>query len=124
MPTDPEAPPTVRPFAATLQDLSQGAVMAKLGAELHDLIGAVQATGKAGTLTLTLQVKPVAKHATDALNIAAAVSVKAPKEDAPTTVFFVDAGGNPTRQNPTQPMLPLREVPAADDRPIREVRSS
>jgi hypothetical protein len=115
----------VRPFAAVLQDLNGGATVARLSAELHDLVEAVTATGKAGTLTLTLKVAPVAKRNTDALNVTAAVAAKRPQEDAPTTVFFVD-GGSLVRNNPAQPQLPLREVPApdADARPIREVRSS
>lgn len=118
-----DTPTTIRPFAAVLQDLNGGTVATRLGAELHDLIEKVTATGKAGTLTLSVQVKPIAKNATDTLNIAAAVVVKAPKEDAPVTVFFVDGDGNPTRNNPVQPALPLHEVPAVDDRPIREVKA-
>lgn len=121
----PEDTPTqVRPFAAVLQDLNGGAVAARLAVELHDLIQAVQATSKGGTLVLSLAVKPVAKNNADALNVAAAIAVKAPKEDAPVTVFFVDGDGNAVRNNPFQPQLPLREVPSVnDDRPIREVNT-
>ena len=120
-----DTPTQVRPFAAVLQDLNGGAVATRLAVELHDLIQAVQATGKGGTLVLSLAVKPVAKNNADALNVAAAVAVKAPKEDAPSTIFFVDGDGNAVRNNPHQPELPLREVPspATDARPIREVQA-
>lgn len=114
----------VRPFAAVLHDIASGTVAARLAVELHDLIEAVQATGKGGTLTLSLAVKPIAKHNAEALNVSAAIAVKAPREDAPVTVFFVDGAGNAVRHNPHQPELPLREVPQVnDDRPIREVNA-
>lgn len=100
----------VKPFAAALAELDKGRVHARLSEQLHELTSAVQATGKAGTLTLTLSLSPIKKGQTDTLQLVPKVVLKAPTGDdeTPTTVFFVDGAGNLTREDPTQMRLPLR----------------
>lgn len=100
----------VKPFAATLAELDKGRVHARLSEQLHDLTTAVQATGKAGTLTLTISLSPIKKGQTDTLQLTTKTVLKAPVGDdaTPTTVFFTDAAGNLTREDPTQMRLPLR----------------
>lgn len=45
----------------------------------------------------------------------AGFETKKPKHDRPATTFFMDATGQPIRDDPTQPKLPLSVVPAHDD---------
>lgn len=110
--TDKPDEPQIRPFAATLQDLAGGQVHTRLSDQLHDLTEAVTSTGKKGTLTLTIEVKPIKPGQVDTLSVTAKSVLKAPEGDdaAPTSVFFTDSSGNLTRSDPRQLTLPLREV--------------
>lgn len=90
----------VRPFAAFLQELNKGRVHEELSQGLHDLLAAVKATGKKGSLTLTLVVSQEKK--TPMLIIDDDVTPKLPKPDRTRSLWFVDKDGNPTRSDPNQ----------------------
>lgn len=114
----------VRPFADVLQDLDRGAVARKLGDELHDLIAAIAATGKAGSLTLQIKIKPATKVGDEAVTVGAVVKVSRPAPDMRESLFFFDGDHNLSRDHPVQPTLPLREVdtPAAPSHREAEAR--
>lgn len=103
---------TIKPFAATLQEIAAGSFHTRLGEQLQDLVTAVTDTGKKGTLTVQLTVAPIKPGNTTNLVVTGTVAVKAPKsdDDSPSSVFFHDADGNLTRNDPNQPMLPLRAL--------------
>lgn len=103
---------TIRPFAAVLQEIAAGRLHDRLSEQLADLTSAVHATGKKGTVTLTITVAPVKAGVTDTLVVSGKTVCKAPEgEDAqPSSVFFPDAAGNLTRNDPNQPTLPLRSL--------------
>jgi hypothetical protein len=101
----------IRPFAAVLQELHRGSIHGELSELLHDLVAAVRDTGKKGTLTLKLDVKPIKPGQVDTLEVTAAVTANPPRADTPTTVFFTDQTGNLTREDPDRAnQLPLREI--------------
>lgn len=89
-----------RTFASVLYDLNKGRTHAQLGDELRALVAAVVATGKAGSLTLRLDIKSGGND--ESVTIAGRVASKAPVLDTPASVFFVDdehnLNRNPTRQ--------------------------
>ncbi|MFC9432778.1 hypothetical protein [Nocardia sp. NPDC057030] len=90
----------IRPFADFLVELRHGAVHGELSAALHDLIASVQATGKAGTLALTLK---IGMHkGTRMLCIADSVSAKTPVLERDTSLYFIDGDGNASRDDPRQ----------------------
>lgn len=101
---------TIKPFAATLQEIAAGAFHARLSEQLQDLVTAVTDTGKKGVLTVQLTVAPIKPGNTTNLVVTGKAAVKAPESDdaAPSSVFFHDAAGNLTRNDPNQPALPLR----------------
>jgi hypothetical protein len=100
-----------RPFAAVLQELHKGNVHAELSQLLHELVAAVRDTGKKGTLTVKLDVKPIKPGQVDTLEVTATVTANPPRVDTPTTVFFTDQTGNLTREDPDRAnQLPLREI--------------
>lgn len=103
----PDDGPHVRPFAAVLQDLSRGIVHADASNKLHELVDAVTEHGTKGTLTLTLEVGPIAKGDTSVLTVAAKVTSKPPTSPQ-TSTFFVDRSGNLSRRDPRQTELPLQ----------------
>jgi hypothetical protein len=111
--TQPDEP-RVKPFAATLQEIDKGSVHAQLSDQLRQLTAAVTDTGKRGTLVVTLTVSPIKPGNTSNLVVTAQSVLKAPTGDVPSAVFFHDAHGNLTREDPNQPTLPMRVVGAKD----------
>lgn len=85
-----------RPFASVLLDLNKGKTHAQLGDELRDVVAAVVETGKAGSLTLRLDVKALSGN-DEGITITARVGSKVPVFDSPASVFFVDAEHNLNR---------------------------
>lgn len=106
----PDEGRTIKPFAATLQEIAAGAFHTRVSEQLQDLVTAVTDTGKKGVLTLTVTVAPIKPGNTTNLIVTGSVAVKAPAsaDAAPSSVFFHDAAGNLTRNDPNQPALPLR----------------
>jgi hypothetical protein len=125
-PTATPDAPEARPFAAILQEQRQGAAHDELTKALQDVVAGVLDTGKMGTLTLALKVKP----SPDGISVLVFDEVKAkvPENDRPASIFYGDDNGNLHRTDPRQTELPnlrsvdrdtgeVREAPAA---PIRE----
>lgn len=110
----------VRPFADFLTMQDGGRLHAEAGSSLAELIAAVRATGKAGTLALTIKVEPM-KGNERMVTVAGSTAVKLPKGQAPTSAYFVAEDGTLSRNDPAQQMLPLREV--GDLRDTRAVGS-
>lgn len=92
-----------RPFNEFIKELSEGATNSELSDALWDLIDRVQDTGKAGSLTLTLN---VAFDGQGRVQVKDNVGLKLPEFGRQTTAFFVDKAGNPSRRDPNQPELP------------------
>lgn len=101
---------TIKPFSATLQEIAAGAFHGRVSEQLQDLVTAVTDTGKKGSITIQLMVAPIKPGNTTNLIVTGKSVVKAPESDeaAPSSVFFHDAAGNLTRNDPNQPTLPLR----------------
>lgn len=89
-----------RPFVDLLAEVKRGSLADELTTKLHELVSAVTATGKKGTLTLRLDVSMQPK--TEMLVIADQVAVKVPQLERGQSLWFVDPHGNPTRRDPSQ----------------------
>jgi hypothetical protein len=94
-----------RPFVDVLRDVRYGAAVEELTAHLTELVETVRKTGRAGSITLKLTVKPAAKGDVSALTVDDAVSVKKPTMEHGTTVFFATAENGLSRRDPRQPDL-------------------
>lgn len=93
-----------REFAAFLLDVNKGQSNLELSEKLHGLIAEVQRTGKAGSLTYKVEVKPEA--GTDGLVIVTdQIACKLPQGERRKSLFFVDGNGDLTRDNPQQHSL-------------------
>lgn len=113
--------PKVRPFLDTLTKLRHGLCVEDLSQEFHQLLCAVNRTGRGGSLTLTIKVKPVDKSVSvDRVQIVDDITIKAPKPERGSTWMFLDAQNNPSTNDPRQPDLPLRVV-AEQPKQAREV---
>ena len=111
--------PERKPFAAALQEMRKGGLHTEMGDELAELTKRVMATGKVGSITLTLQVKPMDDGTT--VKVTDKITVKTPRFDTAATVFFPDEQGNLLRNRPDQPELPLRELAGGKQRTEAEV---
>ncbi len=102
--------PLRRPFAAFVQNHEYGATHDELTRGLHDLLGAVQNIGKAGSLTLTVKAKPVGRGDERQVTVAVSVSTKLPEMGSIEAIYWIDDEGNLTRSDPRQQELPLQMV--------------
>lgn len=108
---------SVRPITDTLRLLDGGAFIDRCSDELAALVKAVEATGKTGKLSITLDLKTVGNGAVQ-ITPKVAASVPEPKPD--TTLLWATVEGNLVVDNPNQQKLDLRQV---ETRPT-ELRSA
>lgn len=121
-PPSEEQESVIRPFAEFLVQQANGRTHAELTDAFHGLIASVRETGKAGRLTLAIDVKPLSKGDDHTLTVTDSVAVKLPKGERPQSVFFIDGDGNLSRTDPRQMSLPLREV--ADRRDGQQLKEA
>lgn len=89
----------------TLRDVKSGQVIEELDDALQQLVQSVQRTTKAGTLTLTVDIKPM-KGSTEAVVVKATLKLKEPKFEDNGTVLFPTPEGNLQRTYHRQEELP------------------
>jgi hypothetical protein len=107
-----DTPKEVRPFGDFLLDQRNGALAYELTEALTEIVEAVSATGKVGSLSLTLKVKPSGKGARDTMIVSDVVVVKPPLLDRPETIYFLNRDSQLVRANPDATQMILREAPA------------
>jgi len=92
-----------RPLFDTLRECRAGLVIEEMEEKLQELVHAVSSTNAAGTLTLTLEVRPM-KGSSEAVVLKD--TVKKPEIKSSGTVMFPTVDGNLQRQHPKQDDLP------------------
>ncbi|MES2887287.1 MAG: hypothetical protein V4739_04670 [Pseudomonadota bacterium] len=107
---------SIRPITDTLRLLQGGLFLDECSTKLADLVRGVDETGKAGKLTITLDVKKSGA----AMQIDAKVTDKTPEPKAMSDLLWPTVEGNLSLQNPNQQNLDLRQV----EPPSRDVRSA
>ena len=90
-----------------LQRQRKGMLHEELSDQLAAIVAGVMEHGKAGKLTLTLDVKP---HGDDSITITDKYVAKVPTPPAKPSIYFADESGRYSRDRLDQPELPLREV--------------
>jgi len=99
-----------RPFLETLGELRQGRTLEELGLELANVVAAVQATSKKGSLSLKITVSPPKKGSATYLVVDDEIVTRVPKLDRAETVFFPTRDHSLSRNDPSQIPLGLRPV--------------
>lgn len=92
-------------------------VLDHAGSKFSDLISAVTSTGKGGSLTLKIEVKP---STAGALAVKASVAVKAPQGKPAESLLWPTPEGNLMAEDPRQSKLDLKPVAAE---PARELKT-
>lgn len=106
--------PISRGFTQTVESLRYGEVSDELNRELQALVKKCQDTGRAGAITLTINIKPTKSGP---FEITDDIKVKMPKAEKGSSMMFPTPEGNLQRNDPRQGDLELRTVdssPAAE----------
>lgn len=99
-------------FATVLAKLDYGALLPSLSEDLQLLTKEVFASGRAGSLSLTLKLKPTGNRGQ--VEIVADATLKRPKADPSKSIFFATNKGELLRDDPRQKKLPFGEDFDAD----------
>ncbi len=111
----------MKSFSHQLTELNEGSIHASLTADFAELLRTVQATGRAGSLTLKVKVIPAVRNdgaSTDRINITTDRKLELPKPQMPADFFYLTDDGETTRNHPRQQALELREV-APTTKPVQ-----
>lgn len=106
--------PSTRPIVDTLREIRHGAMLEDASEELAKIVRRVAETGKPGSLTMKLVVRPTGRGSVRTLVIEDQLMTKIPQPDREVTIFFPTADGNLTRNDPSQMSLGLRSVESVD----------
>lgn len=97
---------SVRPITETLNRLRGGLFVDECSEKLAGVVKSVEETGKAGRITITIDLKKSA----GALAITAKVTDKTPEAAPEADLLWATVEGNLTPQNPNQRSLQFGEV--------------
>jgi len=95
----------MNPFLAFIADIRAGQAVEDYTEQLRELVEECRETGRAGTITLKVTIKPFGKDES-AMRIEDSLTIKPPKPDTLSSVFFAHGDGRLTRRDPRQPDLP------------------
>lgn len=107
----------LRPFSELLFSQRRGLFHEEATEKLNALVRAVQETGKGGTLTIAVAIKPAGRNAALVI-VRDEVKAKLPEPEKGDGLYYVDRHGNLVRDDPNQPGLPfgVKELPAQQRR--------
>jgi hypothetical protein len=108
-------------FPETILQLNNGAAVAELSAALTTLLAAVRESGKAGSITFTITVKPASKGVTNVVMVESQTKARLPEPERGMTVFYVTEDNRLVRNDPRQQPLPLRVVDIEQNNNLKEV---
>lgn len=107
----------MRLITDVLRDIRKGRPVEEATMVLADVVRAVDETGKEGSVTITLKVKP-AKHGGPEKTLVCEVKAKKPIAEIAPAVFFSNDEGDLHRYDPRQEEMSLGE--AGVDRPVMD----
>ncbi len=107
-------------FTKIVSEMNKGASLVDLSQGLEQLTAAVRATGKGGSLTYKLTVKPASENNAETVILVDDISTKMPRAPRQSAIFFTTEENGLQRSDPRQVELPLRVVETAEQ-PVRQV---
>lgn len=90
-----------REFASFLLEHARGRSHDELSKSLSTVVRAVVDTGKAGTLTYTVKIKPT-PNVDNMVKVEDSITAKVPELDRPASMFFVTDSGDLSLDHPQQ----------------------
>lgn len=104
---------TTRPITDTLRHIGGGVFIDTASDKLAELVAAVDATGKSGSLDMKFKLKKATRGG--AMHITGTVKINKPAEEPMEAMLFATPEGNLVADDPHQQKLDLRVAPAATD---------
>jgi hypothetical protein len=101
---DTEQQQEPRPFATFLLETNKGRSHEELSRGMQELVAEVRRTGKPGSISYTVTIKP-ATGREDAVVVTDQIVRKVPKGERATSMFFVTDDNDLVRNDPTQPSI-------------------
>lgn len=101
MTDDEQGKPDDQSFSAFLCQKNRGRTEQELSAKLRELVEAVEETGKGGSITYVLTVKPQAQTE-HAVIVTDEIKTKLPQLDRPAAIYFADDAYRLVRTDPRQ----------------------
>src|SRR6185312_14852761 len=98
-----EGPAIDGAFLAMMQNHRRGGALSDLAEAMREVTEAVTLTGKAGSFSLKVKVRPASKGG--ALVVEDEVKTTLPKTEAEGSIFFADEQSNLLREDPNQKTL-------------------
>jgi len=98
-----------------------GTVITDVSKALRQVTAACQLTGKAGKVTLTINLRPASVGDAATLVVEPHVTAKVPENTPPGSIFYADDDFNLVREDPRQQRLALKVVESRPPMPLKEV---
>lgn len=111
-----------RPITDTLRHIGGGIFIDQASDKLAELVNAVDASGKGGTMTITIAVKKATRGG--AMHIGAKIALKKPAEEPMEAMLFATPEGNLIADDPRQQKLDLKRVDGASDTPPAALKTA
>ena len=109
-----------RSITDTLRHLEAGCLIEEASELLAELVKAVDATGKDGSLTISIKLR---KATAGALAVTGNVSIKKPAEPAIESLLFATPEGNLLTEDPRQTKLDLKPI-AVETKELKQVNAA
>ena len=103
----------IRPITDTLRHIGGGVFIDIASDKLAELVAAVDATGKSGSIDLKIKMKKATRGG--AMHITGTVKLNKPAEEPMEAMLFATPDGNLTVDDANQQKLDLRSVAGATD---------
>lgn len=112
----------VRPITDTIRNIGGGVFIDTASDKLAELVAAVDNTGKAGRINLTITVKKATRGG--AMHITGKVKLTKPAEEPMEAMLFATPEGNLVADDPYQQKLDLKVAAGASDAPIINLKTA
>lgn len=100
-------------FELLLSELNDGLTRNNMDEKLKELIAAVRNTGKGGSLSLKINIKPASRGEVNKLVFIDEVKATIPDRDRSSTYMFVNKSNELSLHDPNQTVMPFEEVAEA-----------
>ena len=107
----------VQSMMDTLLNLREGAAICEASEKLTALIDAVRNTGKVGSITIQLIVKPASKGKITVIAIEDKITEKLPEYDKELSIFYASDENLLTKSDPRQ--MPLEGLRVVEEKPTK-----
>jgi len=110
-----------RLFTDVIRDIAGGELVDEATTAINNLVSAVDETGKGGSLTIKISVKPNGRGG--GMNVGYDVAAKLPQGEKLTSVMWPTPEGDLLASDPRQKSLDLKTVPAAVATQLTELKT-